>query len=37
VQDAYIHHTLKLAQNNKRRAARILDISERTLHSRVRD
>lgn len=37
VQDAYIHHTLKLAQNNKRRAARVLDISERTLHSRVRD
>ncbi|HEY7337138.1 MAG TPA: sigma-54 dependent transcriptional regulator [Bryobacteraceae bacterium] len=37
VQDAYIHHTLKLTDNNKRRAARILDISERTLHSRVTD
>jgi DNA-binding NtrC family response regulator len=35
VQDAYIRHTLSLAGNNKRRAARILDISERTLHSRV--
>ena len=35
LQDAYIRHTLSLAGNNKRRAARILDISERTLHSRV--
>jgi len=35
MQDAYIRHTLSLAANNKRRAARILDISERTLHSRV--
>ena len=35
MQDAYIRHTLSLAGNNKRRAARVLDISERTLHSRV--
>lgn len=35
LQDAYIRLTLSLAGNNKRRAARVLDISERTLHSRV--
>jgi DNA-binding NtrC family response regulator len=32
---AYIHYTLNQIGNNKRRAAKILGIGERTLHSRV--
>jgi transcriptional regulator with PAS, ATPase and Fis domain len=35
VERAYIQFTLNLIGNNKRRAAKILGIGERTLHSRV--
>jgi transcriptional regulator with PAS, ATPase and Fis domain len=35
VERAYIQFTLSLIGNNKRRAAKILGIGERTLHSRV--
>jgi transcriptional regulator with PAS, ATPase and Fis domain len=37
VERAYIHFTLNQIGNNKRRAAKILGIGERTLHSRVAD
>ncbi len=37
VERAYIQFTLNQIGNNKRRAARILGIGERTLHSRVAD
>ena len=35
VERAYIQFTLSQIGNNKRRAAKILGIGERTLHSRV--
>jgi DNA-binding NtrC family response regulator len=35
VEEAYIHHTLSQTGHNKRRAAKTLDISERTLHNRL--
>ena len=37
VERAYIQFTLSQIGNNKRRAAKILGIGERTLHSRVAD
>ena len=37
VERAYIQFTLNQIGNNKRRAAKILGIGERTLHSRVAD